>query len=143
MRTHALVLVTCLSLAAVRSGAQSALDCAPLLGQGQEEERPFLSQAPGAVTRPSRHRLAGRWAGGTRTFLDRAPYMEGDMDGARYLYCGYRRDVAMHLLYYQHDDMSEGVLLDNATGRTLPAGERVLFSPGREKYFASRQPNGL
>lgn len=39
--------------------------------------------------------------------------------------------------------MFTGVLLDNLTGKIVPAGQYVSFSNDKKKYFASVQPDGL
>lgn len=69
--------------------------------------------------------------------------MEGELAGARYLYCGFDADLRMHLIYHIDEEYSEGLLLDDRTGRTLPAGELVAFAPDKTKYFISRQPDGF
>ena len=125
------------------ANAQRTMTCEPLVGQGQEKEVPYLKLAPHGASRPAKHRLAVRWAKGVREFADKAPYMEDEEDGSRFLYCGFDPELSLHLIYKIDEASSRGVLLDDATGRVLPAGETVIFSGDFQRYFASVQPEGL
>lgn len=123
--------------------AQAALDCNPLLGREQGREAPLLRRAPHGGSRPTPHRLLVRWSKGVREFVDRAPFMEGAEEGTRHLYCGYDPSVGMHLIYRIDEESSYGLLLVDATGELLPAGERVLFTEDKTRYLAEIQPGGL
>jgi hypothetical protein len=42
----------------------------------------------------------------------------------------------------QNVDVFTCVLLDDESGRSLPGGESVLFSPNQKRYVAFEQPDG-
>ena len=131
------------ALSAAETQAQRTLGCEAPFGQGERKEQAFLQRAPHGASRLSKHQLTVGWAGGTARFVDKAPYMEGEQAGSRYLYCGFSPELAMHLIYYAHDELSEGLLLDDRNGKRLPAGDFVAFSPRNDAYFIARQPDGL
>lgn len=125
------------------ANAQRTLTCEPLVGKGQDKEVPYLKLAPHGASRQAKHRLVVHWANGVREFADKAPYMEDEEDGSRFLYCGFDPELSLYLIYKIDEASSRGVLLDDATGRVLPAGETVIFSGDGQRYFASVQPEGL
>jgi hypothetical protein len=65
------------------------------------------------------------------------------MGGIDYRYCGYDPVSGFHLVFKHDDTMFAGLLLEQATGRMLPAGQGVLFAPDGDRYFATAQPDGL
>ena len=117
--------------------AQSVTSTALTCG---ESEASALRAAPASVRRDAAHRLSIAWAKGTRVFED-SGVVDGDMGGVRYEYCGAAHGY--HLIRKADEGLFTGVLLDTATGRVLPAGHTVVFSPDASKYFAAQQPDGL
>ena len=105
-----------------------------------QPEAEVLHAAPAAVRRISKHRLSVRWSRGVRTFVD-SGIVEGELGGVRYEYCGFA--LGYHLIHKEEEGLFTGVLLDTATGRLLPAGQTVTFSPDTSHYFATQQPDGL
>ena len=103
-------------------------------------EAAVLRTAPSGVRRVSKHRLIIRWTGGVRAFADTGDD-NGELGGVRYEYCGVV--LGYHLIRKVDDGLSTGVLLDTATGRLLPAGQMVSFSPDTTRYFATQQPDGM
>lgn len=99
-----------------------------------------MSAARGAVRRVTKHRLVVPWAHGTRVFADSGDHT-GYLDGVRYRYCA--PVLGYQLVAKAADGLFTGVLLDTATGLTLPAGHQVEFAPDMSRYFAIQQPDGL
>ncbi len=104
-----------------------------------------LSQAPHGAQRIGKHVLEVRWTGGTHLFKERAPYLDGEIGGVVWTYCGYDPTARFHLIYKGDGDHAffTGVLLDDKTGALRPGGESVLFSPDRKFYLTYAQPDGL
>jgi len=122
-------------LSSLARAQTAALSCAG-------DEASALRQAPLGAARVSPQRLTVTWASGSTIFADSGTE-EGSLDGTAYRYCGFNPTVGMHLIHKAADGVFTGVLLDDATGRILPAGQEVLFAPDRTKYFATVQPDGL
>src|SRR5438874_11693600 len=101
--------------------AQRTLSCDTLVGYSQDSEVRYLRSAPHGASRPTPHRLAITWSKGVRVFDDHT--LAGYQDGSRHLYCGYDPKLEFHLIYQIDESSSRGVLLDDATGKVLPAGE--------------------
>jgi hypothetical protein len=81
------------------------------------------------------------WSAGIRRFKERPPYY-AQLDGVWWAYCGYEKELGLHLIMEQNIDILTGVLLDDMTGQLLPGGESVLFSPDLKLYVAFEQPDG-
>ena len=128
---------TALLLSTVASGQAPSklLDC-------EAKEPATLKAAPPGVRRTSKNELRVGWKAGTRIFRD-SGYVDGYLGGIDYRYCGYDPVSGFHLISKQDNDVFGGVLLDQATGRVLPAGTRVAFSPDLSQYFAASQLDGL
>ena len=144
-----LVLTLAISAPAI---AQTDLHCQfPIAGKAHElgdivrprttEETKRMRQAPHGAKRPSRRKLQINWAHGFQVFEEKAPYDEG-LDGVWYAYCGYSPDLGLHLMMKQDGDLFTGVMMEESTGKLLPGGENVLFSPDRKHYIALEQQNG-
>lgn len=104
------------------------------------EETALLRQSPHGALRVSEHQLDVRWASGTRMFKDKPPYEP--LDGVSWAYCGYETALKLHLIRKADHGLFTGVLLNDATGSTLPGGLAVLFSPDSSLYLAYEQPDG-
>jgi len=76
------------------------------------------------------------------TFEDKAPYMDGTLDGVLWTYCGYSAAVGYHLISKNDDSELTGVLIDERTGAILPGGYSVAFSPDHQSYIAFEQQEG-
>ncbi len=122
--------------ASAKNGAE--LDCQ--IGT-TAQELIQLHRAPHGAKRIGKHTLAIRWQAGQRKFKDQPPYDE-PMGGVRWEYCGYNAAVKKHLLQKWDGSVLSGVMLDDATGAVLPAGESVLFSPDFQYYLAYEQEDG-
>lgn len=112
----------------------------PIFPMSAEEAARFR-QAPRGARRLNEHELEVRWATGTRIFKDKPPYDE-PLAGVSWAYCGYNAALRLHLISEADNDLFTGVLLNDKTGRTLPGGLAVLFSPDRRFYLAYEQPDG-
>jgi hypothetical protein len=108
----------------------------------RNEDALIFSQAPLGATRITKHHLQVNWTGGSIDFIDEPPYDE-PLDGISYYYCGYNSTIDMHLIHKQISGVFTGVLMDNATGKVMPAGEYISFSIDKKKYFSTVQPDGL
>jgi hypothetical protein len=139
MRAPVVLPLLALSLSTFLPGADQIV-LGPV-GSGREEQR-LLQAAPHGARRLGRHRLQVGWSGGTTVFRDEPP-CDGLPVGRVWTYCGYNRELRLHLLHKDEDTTGTGALLDDATGRLLPAGETVIFSPDRRQYLAYEQPDGL
>lgn len=108
----------------------------------RNENISILNQAPFGAKRISKHHLKVNWARGSVDFIDKPPYDEA-LDGTAYSYCGYNSTIGMHLIHKSAFSDFTGVLVDNATGKVMPAGQYVSFSKNKKKYFSTIQPDGL
>ena len=112
-----------------------------LVRESSPAEAARLHQAPHEAKRIGKHQLQVAWIGGMQVFKDKPPYDEG-LDGVQWAYCGYNPTVQIHLICKQDIDVFTGALIDDRTGRLLPGGETVLFSPDQQRYIAYYQPDG-
>jgi hypothetical protein len=134
-----LLLIQSIAIVSFGGTADLVLDCREKI---YKEDRAILSLAPLGAKRISKHHLRVNWTGGSKDFIDKPPYDE-PLDGTWYSYCGFNPILNFHLIHKTITDVFAGVLLDNTTGKLIPAGEYVFFSSDKKKYFASVQPNGL
>lgn len=105
-------------------------------------ERAKMRLAPFPATRVGKHILIVHWKKGLQRFADVAPYMVGEIAGTYWVYCGYSREVGVHAVQKNGEDVNSGVLIDDKTGKILPGGFAVKFSPDRAKYIAYEQVDG-
>ena len=87
-----------------------------------------MLHAPHGASRSGKHTLIVHWQRGSREFKDKAPYMEGTMDGLYWTYCGYSPQAGVHVI--QKNDGADpltGVLLNENDGSILPGGFSVSF----------------
>lgn len=101
-----------------------------------------MLQAPHGVNRSGKHVLIVHWQQGSREFKDKAPYMEGTIDGLYWTYCGYSHQLGFHVILKNDSDMLTGVLVNEKDGSILPGGFSVSFSPDQQEYFAREQEDG-
>jgi hypothetical protein len=118
----------------------------PLGGFAVEPNTPRESarmlQAPHGANRTGKHVLMVHWQHGSREFEDKAPYMEGTIDGLYWTYCGYSPQVGFHVILKNDADRLTGILLNEKDGSILPGGFSVSFSADLQKYFAREQEDG-
>jgi len=119
------------------------MDCS-IGNDDSAQEAALLKASPHGGKRIGEHTLQVNWAHGVKTFKEKKPYNTGEIGGINWEYCGYNATLKMHLIYKNDGDteISGGVLLDDATGRLLPAGYTVMFSADGLYYAASYQPGG-
>ena len=141
MRCIIVVILTvfCLAERAFGQAEKLTMDCRE---EFRKEDVAILGQAPFGAKRITKHHLRVNWAGGSKDFIDKPPY-DKSLDGIWYSHCGYSQTLGMHLVHKSMYSLFTGVLLDNATGKIMPAGEYVSFSNDKGKYFAPVQPDGL
>lgn len=100
----------------------------------------MLKFAPSGAKRVSPYILQVNWQKGKSLFEDPLPYDEEN--GHTWAYCGYSAKAKMHLIKQNNGNFT-GKLLNERTGKILPAGQDVLISPNLKYYLASSQPDGL
>jgi len=101
-----------------------------------------LRQAPHGASRLRKHILQVHWQSGAHQFKDVAPYMQGDMDGLYWTYCGYDSEAGVHVIQKNGSDLLTGLLVDEKTGSILPGGFSVVFSPDSRQYITYEQEEG-
>ncbi len=123
--------------------AQTRLACSNEDG-GSRAELEAMKKAPHGAKRVGKHRLIVNWSGGQKAYDDQAPYLEGELDGRVWVYCGYNEKTHMHLIEKNDGGAGvfSGVLLNDQSGVTLDAGQKVLFSDDGSLYAATFQPDG-
>jgi hypothetical protein len=125
--------------------AQSSLSCFERTGDivrpRSADEMRRIRQAPHGVHRPAKRELDVSWSAGTHVFKEQPPY-DAELEGVWWAYCGYSQELGLHLIMKGDGDVFGGILLDDKTGRLLPGGETVLFSPNHQRYLAFEQPDG-
>ena len=101
-----------------------------------------MIQAPNGANRSGKHVLIVHWQRGFREFKDKAPYMEGTMDGLYWTYCGYSPRAGVHVIQKNGPDWLTGILVNEKDGSILPGGFSVSFSPDLQEYFTREQEDG-
>lgn len=139
---HKAIFCLALSLAIgsdVHAGqVQQILSC----GHGQAETT-ALKQAPVKPRRIGEHVLEVRWNKGVQRFVDEPPHDEGGMAGVHWRYCGYSQGAKAHLIEKTDAGLFTGTVLLHDTGRLLPGGHTVIFSPDRKKFLTVEQESGM
>ena len=134
LSAHLIPLVIVLSSLAFSQPDRLRLSC-------DVREQDALKSAPPGNRRVHKDTLVVRWQGGVKTMAD-SGIVEGPFGDVGFRYCGFS-PTGFHLLLKQGRDVYGGVLIDHRTGKVLPAGHEVLFSPRRDSYFAVVQVNGM
>jgi hypothetical protein len=96
-----------------------------------------LRRSNGSAKRVSERRLTVHWAGGTATFDSDSIR---DFGSREYEYCDFNAAVGFHLVHASSG--GNAVLLSQATGKILPAGDTVTFAPDTTRYFTIVQVDG-
>jgi hypothetical protein len=131
-----------LAVAAVSVGVVSLARAQTTVLSCSGDEASALRVAPHGAERVSPHRLAVTWARGIAEFADSGTEA-GTIGGTAYRYCAFSATAGVHLIQKNAGDLFTGVLLDQATGRTLRAGQEVSFAPDGRHYFAWTQQDGV
>ena len=97
--------------------------------------------APHGAKRIGKHTLQIKLTHGIRRFVDKG-CEEGYIGGQCWNYCGYEPNLHLHFLNQEAEDLFTGVLLDDRTGKILPGGNTVIFSPDRQSYLSISQWDG-
>lgn len=137
---------SCLLLAiaalALSAQGQITLECMQpgslgkvVVDEGKPSEIAKMRSAPQLVTRQGKHLLLVHWEKRVQPFKDVAPYMEGEIAGVAWTYCGYSATLGLHAIQKNGEDKNSGVLLDERTGSILPGGFSVSFSPDLKSYI--------
>lgn len=135
MNRLALLLLCSVLPVAASAAQQTTLRCS-----GKEANT--LAHAPTGVTRLDAHTLQIAWLHGKQRFRDTPPHDEA-LAGVHWQYCGFDSASGLHLVAKADGSLFTGVLLEQKSGRVIPAGQVVLLSPDRRHFLASRQPDGL
>lgn len=104
-------------------------------------EKELMAQAPSGAKRVRKHVLEVKYSGGVKQFSDKPPYDE-ELSGVQFNYCGYNKELRIHLIGEQNEGFFTGTLLFEDTGKTLSAGQTALFSPDKKKFLAMEQADG-
>lgn len=128
------IVIIFLMLATTAMAENLVLDC--------DTSETKMSKAPSGARRLDEHTLEVKFANGSKSFKDEPPF-DYELDGVKYNYCDYNAAVKFHLIKKRDQDLFTGVLMSESNGKILDAGQLVIFSPDRKKYFASRQPDGM
>jgi hypothetical protein len=102
-------------------------------------EARLLLKASGKASRLSEHMLQVTAAGRVLSFRD-VPNDEALMD-VRYTFCGSQDGYS--LVGWADGDVFTGKLIEEKSGRVLPDGLQVIFSPDRRAYLAVEQEDGI
>ena len=136
------MLLCCILIAATGAACgQLTLSCNGFSGSDDRGEPAALKQAPHGAKRIGKHTLQVNWAHGLRRLVDDG--CDGDgIGGSCWDYCGYNAALRLHFIGHEDEDLFTGVLLDDTSGRLMPGGGSVIFSPDGKKYLATSQWNG-
>lgn len=120
-----------------------------LVSECKTNEAAALAKSPHGAQRLNGNTLSIKWQKGIKKFKDVVkfvypsdgkPYKSDD--GTHWTYCGFISQVGMHHIQLNNfQDRMTGVLMNDATGKTLPAGDLIWFSV-RNKYFLSNESTG-
>ncbi|WP_162877996.1 hypothetical protein [Trinickia diaoshuihuensis] len=117
-----------------------AFDCPEEVSQtpkGRAYEATLLSRTHGMASRLSEHLLQLHVAGKTLSFRD----IPGDLiNNVAYSFCTSHDGYT--LIQWIDGVSFSGQLIDERTGKILPGGQLVLFSPDRRGYFAAHREDG-
>ena len=141
MQKIAVFIFICILIASSNTACGQALPSCGSAGFSDPNEIAAVRKAPHGAKRIGKHTLEVNWAKGVQRFVDKG-CTGVDIDGSCWQYCGYNSSLHIHQINHEEDDLFTGVLLDDDSGKILPAGRAVIFSPDGKKYFASSQEDG-
>lgn len=119
-------------------GASRELTCSIVVDDA--EERAAIQKNGAVVARTGKHELTVKAAGKVFKYHDKPPYDE-ETAGTHYRFCD--RDDGFILVRMVAEDLSTGVLINEASGLVTKGGQSVQFSPDKRAYFASETPEDL
>lgn len=125
-----------ISTAGMARNSQSTLSC-----ETAKVEQDALRQAPKGARRLETHVLQVITNKGPQRFVDKPPHDE--LGGLHWRYCGYNAQAKAHLIEKADEGLYSGELLLDETGKLLPAGHTVLFSPNAKEFLAIEQEDGV
>lgn len=141
MQRFAVLMFISILIASTNAACGQTLALCGSAGFVDRNEAAVLRKAPHGAKRIGKHTLEVNWAQGVRRFVDDGCTGE-DIGGSCWDYCGYNSSFLLHQINHEEDDLFTGVLLDDTSGRLLPGGDSVIFSPDGKKYLASSQWDG-
>ena len=141
MQRIAILMFLCILIASTTVACGQTAPLCGSAGYVDRNEIAFLPKAPHGAKRIGKHTLEVNWAKGIRRFVDK-DCSEGYIGGSCWEYRGYCASLHLHQINHEEDDLFTGVLLDDVSGKLLPGGALVFFSPDGKKYLASSQWNG-
>lgn len=127
----------CVGIPCVSHAAGDILDCA----NDDYDEGVLLQHAAGMAARTHKHILTVKYAGGTKSFVNKSPHP--NFGGIDWSYCGYNKDTKVFLIGKEKDDLFSGVLLFQETGVVINAGQTVVISPDKRYILAIEQTDGI
>lgn len=130
-----LIIVTFVFPMIAFSGDQNKFNCEDVL------QDYFFMQAPHGARRISEHVLEVKYSAGVKKFVDKPPH-DDFIGGLHWSYCGYNKNVKVHLIKRQENDLYSGSLLFDETGKVIKAGHTVIFSPNMRSFLAIEQSAG-
>jgi len=141
MQRIAILMFLCILIASTTVACGQTAPLCGSAGYVDRNEIAFLPKAPHGAKRIGKQTLEVNWAKGIRRFVDK-DCSEGYIGGSCWEYRGYCASLHLHQINHEEDDLFTGVLLDDVSGKLLPGGASVFFSPDGKKYLASSQWNG-
>lgn len=123
-----------LALVSLCVHAETSLQCA-------DNERKNLAKFPTKAQRIAEHELLVRTSRSKVLFKDKSS--NDDYSTLNWEYCTYSAVQKMHLVLKNQWPDFTGILLDDVSGKQLPAGQDVIFSDDGQMYVAFVQPDGL
>jgi hypothetical protein len=141
MRRFAVFIFFCILIASTNVACGQTAPLCGSAGSVDRNEITFLPEAPHGAKRIGKHTLEVNWAQGVRRFVDK-DCTEGYIGGSCWEYRGYCASLHLHHINHENEDLFTGVLLDDTSGKLLPGGGSVFFSPDGKKYLASSQWDG-
>ncbi len=112
----------------------------PLKTETNEEHEAKALRNENLVKRKSPHELVVMAGSKILSFKDEPPF-DAELDNRTYTFCDHHDGYI--LILHEDRGLFTGKLVDERTGRILPGGQEVIFSPSRNTYFVSEQEDGM
>jgi hypothetical protein len=141
MQRFVVFMFFCIFIASTNAAYGQSVSSCGFVGFNDGNEIAVLRKAPHGAKRIGKHTLEVNWAKGVRRFVDK-DCSEGYIGGSCWEYRGYCASLHLHQINHEEGDLFTGVLLDDVSGKLLPGGSSVIFSPDGKKYLASSQWDG-